>query len=238
MRRVAAVYLLPCLALAASTPASAQWQPLAPGIDYRALPNREGQAFRLDLRRVDLRVAEADPEHGRQRAAVSRLARGSGAVLAVNGGYFTDANRPLGLLMSGGQQLNPLRRADWGVLTVDTRRRAHLVHTRDYRARSDTDFAIQAGPRLVVAGKPLTFRPQVARRTALGIGRDDHSLILVVLSRPVLTARLADLMAGLLRCRYALNLDGGSSTQLWSAYDTVDDVSGLDVANAVLVVPR
>ena len=221
------------LALLATLPLLAPpgWTPVAPGVSHRPLDG--GHAYRLDLRLVELRVAEAR-SHGRTGMTAAELAAGTGATLAVNGGFFAPDYRPLGLLVSRGRTLNRLRRADWGVLWVRNGR-SHVLHSRAYRHRPHTEFAIQAGPRLVVRGKPLHFKAQSARRTALGVLPGGRELVLVVLDRRVSTLALAELLSGPLGCRWALNLDGGSSTQLWSK---AHRVQGLPVANAVLVVPR
>ena len=115
--------------------------------------------------------------------------------------------------------------------------RATLVHTRSYRPRRNTEFAIQAGPRLVVKGKALKLKAQYARRTALGIERGGRHVLLVVVQEAIKTETLAALMLKL-GCHQALNLDGGSSTQLWSPLAGVPQLRGISVANAVLVLKR
>ncbi len=227
----AALQLALYLALAA--PAAPAWTRLADGIQYQTFANGTGQAFRLDLRRVRLRVAPASPS-----AHAADLARKTGAVIAVNGGYFTPEFKPLGLLVSRGKSLNSLRKADWGVLAISTSGKARLAHTRDYRPRRDTDFAIQAGPRLVVRNRALNLKPQRARRTALGIQRDGRTLIVVVADSYLLLDDLARLMRDRFECPNALNLDGGSSTQLWSSLKGVSEIRGAKVANAVLVLGK
>lgn len=225
-------------ALAVLVPSSSataiDWQTLEPGLARASFARGEGQAFRVDLRRWRLTVAESGPRGER----IGALARGTGASLAINGGFFTPSFAPLGLLLSRGRRLNRLRRADWGVLTISRRGRAHIVHTRGYRRRKGADFAIQAGPRLVTDGKLLKLKAQRARRTAIGIAPGGRELVLVVVDRPMLTSDLAAHMRDTFGCPFALNLDGGSSTQLWSAVRGVRAVSGFPVANGVLVSRR
>ena len=233
MARALPLLLLSAVLLWASS--AYAWRELAPGLEFRTETGGV-QAFRIDLKRLRLRGVQAKAP-GRTAATVSQLTTDT-TLVAVNGGYFNKQNRPLGLLIDQGQVTNPLRRADWGVLTVSKAGRARLVHTRDYKPDKSTDFAIQAGPRLVVKGAPLTFPAQAARRTALGIEPNGRYLILVVASQPMLTARLATLMHTTFGCDFALNLDGGSSTQLWAKDRGVKRVRGISVANAVLVTPR
>ena len=53
----------------------------------------------------------------------------------------------------------------------------------------------------------------------------------------ILTSELARLMSDL-GALYAVNLDGGSSTQLWTDDSIGGRAYGVKVANAILVVPR
>ncbi len=225
MRILLLILLLPAPLLAQS------WETKAPGLEYRALPS--GHAFRIDLKQIEPRIVRA-PKQG---ATLAELRTGDDALLAVNGGYFDPQMRSLGLLVSQNRELNSLRKADWGVLMVDLQHRARLIHTRDYKRMKSTAFAIQAGPRLLVAGKPTSLKPQWGRRTALGITKERTTVILVVTTESMLLSRLAEVFVEL-GCDYALNLDGGSSTQLSTRLSGIENVKGVRVANAVVFAPR
>ena len=197
------------------------------------------QAFAFELRHWDLRIYAGGP-NGASTTRAEEVGRRTGASVVVNGGFFNPQQHSLGLLIDQGHLLNPVRKADWGILSVDrTTRRAALVHTRDWRQKAPKlpEFAIQAGPRLVVGGRPLSLKPQRARRTALGIRSGGKTVVLVVASGPILTQDLADVFVRL-NCPYALNLDGGSSTQLWSSDSRIRPVKGVPVPNFVGIVPR
>ncbi len=226
------------LALFLSLPAlGAEWRVVAPGIRAASVLEGGGQAFELDLEIVRLDAVEARARR-RRTASVKELAAGTGARVAVNGGFFDEKAASLGLLVSGGKRLSPLRKADWGVLFVTPQRESRIVHTRDFDKELTVEFAIQAGPRLVVDGKPLTLKPQWDRRTAVGVRPEGRHLVVLVTAIPVSLADLAQLMGEGLGCSEALNLDGGSSTQLWSDLEGVEPVVGFAVANGVVVVPR
>lgn len=204
------------------------WTELEPGIAYRevAVPTTESwgpgqlQVFRISLKTHRLAPIDAR-QPKRQRASVETLAKGASALLVVNGTYFDERSRPLGLLIGDGHALNPLRRADWGVFYVH-KGEAHLVHTKAWRSApvNAAEFAIQVGPRCVVEGQPLKLKPQVARRAALGIQRDG-SVLIAISKGELLSGDLARVMAaspseGGLGCRDAVMLDGGGSAQLWA----------------------
>lgn len=226
------------------------WKTLARGLDYSETTRRGWFggtqriiALRLDLEAYRPRILRAS-DIGKERALVESLATHHRLPLAVNGGFFSlHPTRSLGLLVDRGTQLNPLRRADWGVLYV-AGRRAALVHTRDYRAPRGVEFAIQCGPRLVIDGVVPKLKPQRARRTALGI-QGSRRLVLAVSQAPLDISELARLFAatesaGGFGCRQALNLDGGSSTQIYCKLGTFRRIwhQHVPVTNAVAFEPR
>jgi uncharacterized protein YigE (DUF2233 family) len=105
---------------------------------------------------------------------------------------------------------------------------------------------VQSGPRLLVDGQiPKQLRPGVANRSALGIRRNGQVVILATQNISLSTLELAQIMQRSepengLACWQALNLDGGSSTQL---YAKVNDFmlsipSFMPVADVVVVMPR
>jgi uncharacterized protein YigE (DUF2233 family) len=154
----------------------------------------------------------------------------------VNGGFFDEHRQPFGLRISEGRTVVPLRRrVDWGVLILRPGR-AQIVHSRDFKADSLIEGAIQAGPRLLAAGRSLRLKPQVARRSAVAVDRDGRTLTLLVTRTPADAGRLAALL-GRLGFYSALMLDGGASTQMSVAVGAFTvDVSGLYGVPDALVV--
>ncbi len=96
-----------------------------------------------------------------------------------------------------------------------------------------TSFKWALGPRLVVDGKALALKAQSARRTALCVLADGRIEVLVS-SSPILAADLADFFVSE-GCVDALNLDGGTSTQLYlrRAGIVVEEPGGVAVPVAV-----
>jgi uncharacterized protein YigE (DUF2233 family) len=179
------------------------------------------------------------------RAAASRFRVDAGATLdvaawrrrltgtaVVNGGFFDTDGRTLGLRISRGKQVSPLRKADWGVFYVSPKG-ARIVHTRDWagwsrRVKARVREAVQCGPRLVVDGRVLHLKPQWARRTGLGVMRDGR-VVMAVAEDEMSFRSWAALWARRdgLNCVDALNLDGGGSTQIAiRTAKTIYDVSG------------
>jgi len=198
------------------------------------------QAFALDLNDWKLRILTFR-DGARKTARAEEVGKSHAASLVINGGFFDPQNRSLGLLIDEGKQLNPVRKADWGVFSVSSKEpRASIVHTRTWRKKKKKglpEFAIQSGPRLVVSARALSLKPHWARRTAIGIQRGGRKVVVLVSSQSISMKELAQLFLDI-DCPYALNLDGGSSTQLWSPSADVKPVIGLPVPNFVAVFPR
>jgi uncharacterized protein YigE (DUF2233 family) len=223
--------------------AAEPWKPIAAGVEYRVFAGGLGQALRVDLKRVRLTAVKAARSNTKkpEGATVEALSSGSKALFGINGGFFDPQFRSLGLLISGRKELNPIRKADWGILWTNAKtHRATLVHTKAWSSsmRRKAGFAIQAGPRLVVNGKIVKVKLQWGRRTAIGIQRDGRKLVIAVVAASMFLPTLAKHMLTTLSCPNALNLDGGGSTQLWAKIPRVRRISGEPVANGVLFSPR
>jgi exopolysaccharide biosynthesis protein len=174
-----------------------------------------GEEATLDLalfstKNATLRVVD-NPKGDYDLAAVMRRARG---VAGVNGGYFDPENAPVGLLISEGKLIAPLRKARLlsGVLVV-TKTRVELVRSGEYSSRKNASAAVQCGPFLVDGGKavPGLNNTRPARRTfVLTIGSERAA---IGFCSTVTLAQLGDILATPeLKTQRALNLDGGSSS--------------------------
>lgn len=149
-------------------------------------------------------------------SALDGVLERTGADLVVNGGFFDDQGKPLGLTMSNGIRLSGIaKKLSGGVLTIGGGK-AELFETESYDPPEDVKFALQCRPRLVVRGQPNVKSDDGKRseRTALCL-RDGGKTVEVYLVRggeggPSLFA-LGKWLAGR-GCDDALNLDGGPST--------------------------
>jgi hypothetical protein len=141
----------------------------------------------------------------------------------VNGGYFDPEKKPVGLLISGGKLIAPLRKARLlsGVL-VASAGRVQLLRTAEYSPKRKADEALQCGPFLVDRGQPVPGLNDTrsARRTFVLTSGPDRAA--VGFCTGVTLAQLAKILAtsGIapdLKVQRALNLDGGSSSAFWFA---------------------
>lgn len=139
-----------------------------------------------------------------------------GPLVAFNSGYFDVDGSPMGLMVHEGTEINPMRKADWGVFWIDKKGRGHLHHRRKFRWpcwREKVDFAVECGPRVRVKGEAVKVRPGAARRTLVGI-RGDGDLVLAVFPSRVDLRVAGRWLHSEWEVVDLLNLDGGSSTQL------------------------
>jgi|LSQX01.3.fsa_nt_gb uncharacterized protein YigE (DUF2233 family) len=210
------------LVLSARALRPAGWRAVGEGLAYRVVhitaSDAGGRAtlhvLRVDPRRYRIRLVTAGEG---ATATAQEMAERHGAVAAINGGFFDERFRPLGLRVTRGRELRPLRQADWGVFLIRAGKAA-IVHTRDYRPHG-VEEALQCGPRLVVNGRVTRLKRQSARRACLGIDRQGRVLMVVTEGADLDATRLARVLRapeaeGGLACRDALNLDGGPSAQL------------------------
>lgn len=221
------------------------WREIAPGIEYRDLhanaliPWSHIHAFRIDLKKNKLELALAH-DVALHNAPVDALAHHSQALIAINGGFFDQNYHPLGLRISHQHQQNPLKHISWWGILYIKHNIPYMTSIRHYTPDHRIDFAIQSGPRLLINGKTPLLKPGYEERTALGISKDNRLIILITNNSPMTTTALAELMrAPPLDCINALNLDGGSSTQLTARMGLFQiNVHGFSNISDAIVVKR
>ena len=222
------------------------WETLAPGMEYIDLRYHSISqwshihVFRIDLQtmRLSLVLAKNLPHH---YASAQEFRRYGHGLLAINGGFFSPDKMPLGLRISDKQVLNPIRHISWWGVFLVTKQHAMITAPYDFQYKKNIEFAIQSGPRLLIAGQIPHLRPGYANRSALGLDAQGRVLILVTENLPLTTNSLAQIMKNSpLSCIDALNLDGGSSSQLYAKINDFNlDVAGFSqVSDAVLVKRR
>jgi Phosphodiester glycosidase len=209
-----------------------EWRTLQAGLEYRRMSlKRKGgwfSSFHLVALRADpvllsLRIVDIPAVQLPVQDMVT-VAQQTGALALMNASYFEPDLKVMGLLVSGGKKLSPLRtggRIHHGVFLLH-RKRAYLKHRTNIDL-TDIDEAFQAGPWLVTDGKPQTqFRNAdiVTRRSALGVdtkGRVTMAAtdsLLGGLSLPEVGRLMGTPEPEGFGCWRAINCDGGTSTQM------------------------
>lgn len=215
------------------------WSALGGGVEHRRLASGSiaGHAFRFEPAEVELRLVAAPGG----RAPVASFAP-EGEAIATNASFFDEDGRTLGLAIDRGRSLGGRRLNRWAGFVLE-RGTARIVPGAALGDGARAELVVQGLPRLVVASAVPRLKPQRARRTALCLA--GPHVVLVVATAAVDAIELARFLAaapgaGGLGCREALNLDGGSSTQLvarWGGFSArVEGAAG--VPNALVVTPR
>jgi len=189
----------------------AVWTKIATGVELRTLQVGAAHSVRV----VALRTAP-----GRVHVTTGgpfsapEWRQHEAALMAVNGGFFDASGRSLGLRVSHGRRVSRTHSTKWGVFLVRDGT-AHIIPSTDFKMQDGIRDAVQCGPRLVVDGHITDLKPQWARRTGIGIQRTGR-VIVAVADGQLSFQEWAALWASRdgLNCPNALNLDGGSSTQL------------------------
>jgi len=147
----------------------------------------------------------------------------AGCVAGVNGSYFQEDFRPVGLMVADGKEIQPFEKAKLlaGVLAVRGAR-LEIVRSSQFAKSSDLRQAVQCGPMLVESGSPTAGLndARAARRTI--VATDGHGRWALIYLTSVTLADAARILItpgalGDWVPATALNLDGGSSSGLWAA---------------------
>jgi len=217
----------------ATTPLESVWEKIDEGFEVRSM-QLNGQPYqtflklkilRIDPNRFQVRVIDSRA-FGVDRMEIKALARQAQALAAINGGFFLPDYRPLGFLIVDGREANPLRKADWGIFLIQDSR-PRIIHTKEFHNEGSITQALQVGPRLVVDGKEKIMKKQAARRSALGITRNQQIILLNTVDSDAYFQDLARLFRlpaseGGLECPDALALDGGGSAQMYVEYRSLN----------------
>jgi uncharacterized protein YigE (DUF2233 family) len=174
-------------------------------------------------------------------ASIDEFAHFSKALISINGGFFDRKYQPLGLRISNQKQQSPLKRISWWGIFYIKDQRPYLTRLSQYDTNQKVSFAVQSGPRLIINNRIPSLKNGMAERSALGITPDEHVIILVTENNPLTTTTLAHLMqSSPINCTNALNLDGGSSSQLFAkmGYFSINVHGFSNISDAIIVKPK
>ena len=224
----------------------AQWKNVAPGIAYQDLAPfylkkwSHIHTFKIDLNLQKLKLVRHN-DLEQKFPSIEQYAESNQAPLAINGGFFDNNQKPLGLRVSDYKISNTFKSISWwGVFSIKNLSAA-ITSARLFQSNKEIEFAIQAGPRLVINRHIPSLRPGYAERTALCVISPHEIAIIITQYFPISLSQLAKLLIDQsLNCQDALNLDGGSSTQLFAKFSNFFiHMPGLaSVSDAIVVLPR
>jgi exopolysaccharide biosynthesis protein len=228
--------LLLVLSLAFALSAGAQWQRVADGVDYQHI--RRG-SIDVHVARIDLAGGKvhviATREEDRS-LTVSDFAKKTGALIAVNGGYFNEQLWPIGTSIGAcGTWWRGVKVArNEGLVAFGKRRadvQANTQKTKRWMKAGVTGWPLLVSDCKVVENLPGSdsFTRAPHPRTAVGLSADGRTVYLLVADGrregtpaehieavPGFTLpELARFMREELGVCRAMNLDGGGSSAMW-----------------------
>lgn len=222
---------------------AAQWQKLDNGIQYLEWSNEHYppwariHIFKIDLKSNQFELLTAS-KLNKSLAWANEFAQYDQGLIAINGGFFDKSFKPIGLRINQSETLSPFKPISWwGVFYIENQA-AHLVSSKDYDPKKTISFAIQSGPRLLVNHHMMPLKEDYAQRSALGITPNGSIILLVTEHLAMTTTELAKIMQSPpLNCCDALNLDGGSSSQMEVHIDEfIKNIQGFTpVSDAIIV---
>ncbi len=230
-------YLLAAVAFAAPAAAPAEPPPLTYSVHtaFGVVPIHV-LAFSPD----ELQARLLFPPEGKTLSHVDAMPGCARALACFNASFFRENDKPIGLLISRGKVLQKVQKVSWGMFWIDDQHKAHIVPRKSFERKVDlnhVEFAVQSGPTLMLDGELLDRKSTPAIRTAIGIDGEGNLKVLVA-RLPVTLESLAAFGKEELSLKYLMNLDGGSSTQLFVNSGEPVRLRGVPVAVGVGLYSR
>lgn len=224
------VLLLPLLLWQASAMTSTyayDWQKFLDGLEYKKVivqikgdidrPSSPGliHIFRIDPLNWRLGIVTAK-QLGLVNVDARTAAQKSGATIFINGGFFTPEYASLGLLVQDGRELNRIKWTSWWHIFQVKALRPKIISKQEFSLTPDIEMAIESGPRVLTGGSiPAGIKPSIAERSGLAIDKEGRILIAATEALPISIEGFANYLKAE-GAVDAINLDGGSSTQLYA----------------------
>ena len=205
------------------------WTTLQRGLEYRAIhclgdeDDLDLHVVRIDLDRWDLDTAVVD------RATARTVAGSHDAAFDINANFFDKSRRAIGAVIRDGDIINKPHESSWqSIFLIDDGGTPRIIMPgkwSSYRDRSQ--MAVQAGPRLVIAGHTnQSLKNNYAAARAGVCIRNNGDLVFFAtpatrklhITEIAKVARRADIDGGL-ACRDAMLFDGGHSVNFYAEGD-------------------
>lgn len=173
----------------------------------------------------------------RERTDTETLMQKNNCAQAVNGGFYTKTNSPLGLLRTGDKWYAEKIESDLvnGFIWID--REEHGVIASEI-PNGDFRIALQTGPLLLFNSKPLPLQVNndTNARRVVAARTQDGTLVFITLYNPEsvfsgpILSRLPDVITKLstqenLQVTEAINLDGGSASAFYGGTTKLSELT-------------
>jgi len=227
---LAQILFLPSLLMAEKTPAAAiSWKSLSPGLSFMRWPvqSANGQENNLAVLRVDPEQWSFKVFFNREPKSIEEWQQATGAAVICNGGYFQENFLPAGRILANGGSVGPLRnKAMKAMFLAEPKKglnqlpKATIIDLKDPDSEEKISFyeqGIQSFPVLLDPRGQVRVNPSNFQDSRTVIAQDQTGMIYFMVTEKAFFTLfdLGNYLKALpLNLRFALNLDGGSKTQL------------------------
>lgn len=220
------------------------WESLHPGFERRVInitTAETGLRDSLYILRVDPAVYRFDVAyHPGQPQSLEQWQTETGALLVVNGGYFTESYDATGVVVVGGQASGVSYQDFGGMLTITAGGPSlRWLPQQPYDPAEGLLAGLQSFPMLVTPGGQLGYPDedgQRARRTVIAQDTDGRILFILAINGTFSLHQMSRfLVESDLNIDRALNLDGGASTGLLLS-DPPEGIAAFDLLPTVITV--
>jgi hypothetical protein len=220
-----------CFFICVARTASADWHVVRAADDPSAVvtlvhrhvdleQSETGKQATLDLAlfsRSSCRLRVIDNPDGSSNL-LAAIRRTSGLLAAVNGGYFDEHFRPIGLRLIDGKTTSRLAHGRLLTGVIASNGITQIFRVQESSSHRKWSAAVECGPMLIDLARPVRGleTTRAARRTFAATGSKDR--VALGLCPEATLAELANILAtalGDFKIERALNLDGGSSSAFW-----------------------
>ena len=186
----------------------------------RTIERRGIKLTLVSFDRRNYRLVVADQSSGPGSRYDDAKDAGNGHLASINGGFFTPAGSPLGLVVTDGNPRGRVNRASFLGTGFFLGPKAKLLSRKDYLASPPShQEVLQSGPRLVWSGETsagLSHTNERPRSFLLWDGKEHFALGYAdSASLRGLSSLLQSQPISGFKVAYALNLDGGRSCDFW-----------------------
>lgn len=186
----------------------------------RTIERRGIELTLVSFDRRNYRLVVADQPSGPGSRYDDAEDAGNGHLASINGGFFTPAGSPLGLVVTDGNRQGAVNRASFLGTGFFLGPKAKLLSRTDYLASPPShQEVLQSGPRLVWSGETsngLSNGDERPRSFLLWDGKEHFALGYAdSASLKGLSSLLQSQPISGFKIAYALNLDGGRSCDFW-----------------------
>lgn len=195
------------------------WQKLENGLFYKKIEVVSAE------NPVVIHAIKVDPKHFTVRPVFNKQvqfakihAEQQKALLVINANFFDPQGHVLGLVKKDNVVLNPKKDVPWWSVFCVKKTAAKIIHHSKY-TEAQCENSVEAGPRLVVNGSIPSLKDENSYKTAIGVDKNG-AIIMIATADPIPIKELAQVFLlpennNGFDCPNAMNLDGGSSTQMY-----------------------